>query len=345
MNYLEEQQSNLQLDFIDYELGKQWDSHVLISSLRQEIQRYLPSDLDYDPQDLEHQVLFRLTTFDPYSIDDDIVRNVVQEQYELLKERLSDVSSEIIQYIFRGLTGKSKDLNRYSRLILERDVQGQLVARNACVSLPVEFKKIEDQDVIKLFTEDLHYIHSSRVKGDTFGFFFEGDGIPWAVETTEPSTTAKQYKRDALLANGIHPDKAIELTRLYTLPGSPRNAISIIDSEVTKYYKQTDTEALFTTTMPTYAKTKSSTIAGGLNKVLLVKDLYHYFIRKEFGGGYRYELVNRTYLKNSPRIAFIKSHPNFPLLPSVEVFMTIKETSLAPLQPLKEKVIYAKNRD
>lgn len=341
---LKDQQRKLSLNVISYDLERMWGAHPLIADLRKRIDRFLPTEDIYDPQDLEHQVLFRLTTFDPKDITDEIIGFIVDEQYAIVKDRLSKLKFDV-EYLFRGLSGKCHDLNVNDRLALCWDGD-KLVARNDHRSYNVEFRVVHDEDIVSLFSNELHYIHRDRPKGDTFGFFFSGDSIPWAIETTEPSAIAKQYKREALLANGIDPNKAIELTRFYTLPGAPTNAISLMDGLVAKYYKQKGIEALYTTTMPMYSKTKSTTIAGGINKPLLVKDLRHKFIPEKIGDKTYYRHVT-TVPEGRSEVEVIKTHPNFPTMLVVEVFRSIDTSSLTPLPILADgsKVIYVSQRD
>ncbi len=341
---LKEQQRRLSVSVINYSLENMWSSHPLISDLRKRVITFLPKGKIYDPQDLEHQVLFRLTTFDPKDINDELIQFIVEEQYELVKERLNKLDYDI-EYLFRGLTGKYHDLNINDRLELKWENE-QLVAKNNCRSFNVEFRTVHDEDIVSLFSNELHYIHRDRPKGETFGFYFVGDSLPWAIETTEPSAIAKQYKRDALLANGIDPNKAIELTRFYTLPGAPTNAISLMDGLVAKYYKQKGIEALYTTTMPMYSKTKSTTISGGINKPLLVKDLRHKFIPEKINGKTFYRHVT-TVPEDHKEIEVIKTHPNFPTMLVVEVFRVLNTSELKPISILEDgtKVIYVIQRD
>lgn len=341
---LKEQQKKLSLNIINYDLERMWSSHPFIAELRKRIVNFMPKETNYDPQDLEHQALFRLTTFDPKDISDETIKFVIDEQFQIVKDRLSKLNFDT-EYLFRGTTGKYHDLNINDRLELcwQND---ELIARNARRSFKVEFKVVHDERIISLFSNELHYIHRDRPKGETFGFYFVGDEIPWAVETTEPSVIAKQYKRDALLANGIDPNKAIELTRFYTLPGAPTNAISLMDGLVAKYYKAKGMEALFTTTMPMYSKTKSTTIAGGINKPLLVKDLRHKFIPVSINDRICYRHVT-TIPEDSSDIKVVKTHPNFPTMLVVEVLRIINDPSLDALPVLKDesKVIYVVQRE
>ena len=336
---LREKQKKLKLTIINYNLDSQWNSSKIIDQLRKKIIKYFPLGL-YDPQNLEHQVLFRLTTFDPKEINEEIIKNVVEEQYLIIKSTLEKLNYDL-EYVFRGLTGKYKDLNIKERLTLYKDKNNKLLALNDNRSFEVEFKEIDDEKIIDLFTQEFHYIHNLRARGQTFGLFFKGDKIPFAIETTEPSILVKEYKREALLAHGIDPNKAIELTRLYCLPGSPKNVISLMDGLISKYFKEKGIEALFTTTMPMYAKSKATTISGGINKVLLVKDLRHTFIEEKIKGKtvYRHVIKLPEDLKNTK---IINTHPNFPKMLVVEVYKILNKPSLEELDILKEKnkVIY-----
>ena len=352
-NKLEEEQKKLQLNFINYDLDKNWHSHWLINSLRNDVlnlvtKKLEESDILFDPQDLEHQVLFYLTTYSPGTITKKTIKDAIEQQYLIVRERLLKYASKSeLDYLFRGLKVFYPDLNITYRLNLSHK-NNSLYAVGDGRKFKVEFKKITDEKQISLFTGGLHYIHQKRIKGDTFAFYFEGDRYPWAIETTERSIYARNYKRDALLAHGINPDNAIELTRLYTLPGSPLNSISLIDKLVKRYYQgQGDIEALFTCTMPSYSKTKAATIAGGLNKVLCVKDAEHYFIPRKINKETCWENVTKRWIEEKEYEGEIKeTHSDFKLLPVVDVFMTVKKTNLNPVSEIKnnKKVIYFKDK-
>lgn len=343
-------QQELDLEFIDFNLSKMWNSHWLMNSLRQSIaplveQKLLESDTHFDPQDLEHQTLFYLTTFDPGSITQKMISDVVYEQYLIVENRLLNaIPKDELAYIFRGLKKFYPDLNSTYRLKLIWK-ENKLVAIGEGREFEVEFKKVEaDDKIINLFTEVLHYVHQERSQGDIFGFYFKGDGYPWAIETCESGEFIRPYKQDALIAHGIDPEKAIEITRLYALPGSPINFVSVMDSFIRKYYKAKGMEALLTCTMPCYSKTQSTTTSGGLNRVLCVKQLKHSFIPKEIKGRQCWIMATKRWLEKNQYQGEIKhTHDFFTLLPKVDVFVTIqRHTTLSPLLGLKNNVIFFK---
>lgn len=368
---------NGELKLIDnINLKDDWIYHPLIKRIRELViplaeEKLRNSDIPFDPQDLEHQILFRITTFSPkqlfgykfanylknqiktwqdienlrienLEINSNILKDILEEQYLIIYRRLKAIENIIpLHKLFRGLAGNCCDLNRVNRLILEKE-NGHLVARGENEhQREVEFKKIDNRDLADILINKFHYIHNERSRGDVFAFFFKGDMFPWGIETTEKSCYSRSYKRMALLANGIHPDRAVELTRYYTFPGSPRNSISMIDGLVRAYYGPTEIEALATCVMPTYAKTKSSTIAGGINRLLLVKPLTHQFIKSEIDHRNVWQHATKRSISQSKyRGEILYSHPEFPLYPTFEVYVIIKkEPTFSKLPELENKVI------
>jgi len=354
-NEIKAKQEALSLNIVDYNLNEVWNSHWLIGSLRKDINplvelKLKSADIPFDPQDLEHQVLFFLTTYSPGKITHKIIEEVVEQQYLVIRDRLlKAMTKDELEYLFRGLKPFYPDLNTLYRLKIENRAD-KIFATGDGRCFEVEFKKIDDPRIISCFTGSLHYIHQERIEGDTFALFFKGDQYPWAIETTEKSTNSRQYKRNTLLAYGINPDKAVELTRLYTLPGSPLNAISLLDKLVKKYYQEnSDVEALFTCTMPSYSKSKSTTIAGGINNVLCIKEALHYFIQKNIDEKVCWEAVTKRWIDKSKdeSIEFRKTDQDFKLLPVIDVFMPIKKLKTEPLPVLKDgkKVIFYKQNE
>lgn len=107
LSRLQREQNQLSLNLIEYSLEEEWQSSRLIGELRKRVYPKLPSGL-FDPQDLEHQTLFRLTTYDPNDITDETIDEVIREQHAIIENRLSSVSDR--EYLFRGFNHRSKDL-------------------------------------------------------------------------------------------------------------------------------------------------------------------------------------------------------------------------------------------
>lgn len=168
---LQKRQNKLFINLVDYDLKKQWHSHELVNDLRKIVVARMPTGL-FDPQDLEHQVLFRLTTYDPRHITEGIIDKTIAEQMVIIEDRLRNTNADL-EYLFRGLTGRHKDLNIHDRLEL-KNMSGKLVALGNGRSFNVEFRKITDPVTISLFTEKLHYIHSGRQKRRRVWLLFRG---------------------------------------------------------------------------------------------------------------------------------------------------------------------------
>lgn len=290
---LKEYQKKLHPEVINFDLSTTWNTYWLMKALRKEVaihtERLLEEALRtedgilFDPQDLEHQSLFFLTTWNPSEITEEVIEQAVAEQYAVVSHKMeSEMTHRERNYLFRGLTKFYPDLNvrTSDRLTLVWD-GNDLFARGIGRNFQVIFKEITDQKIIELYTRTLHYIHYSRNGGRTFGLFFKGDQYPFAVQSIEP--VDREYKKDALLYAGINPTKTIEVTRMYTLPGSPKNIASIMDGLVRRLIKEEGVEAMITTVMPAYAKTKGTTIAGGMSAPFLVKKLEHLFFKNKEG--------------------------------------------------------------
>lgn len=217
---LEDQQKKLKLEYIDFDLDATWLSSRLIERLRKELRKYLANCWHFDPQDLEHQVLFRLTCYDPAEINKKLIEEIVEEQKYLIHERLAKLDVDL-DWLFRGLSGRFPDLNCQNRLTMRKE-DGCLYAAGHGVKIPVDFRKIDDEKIIRVFTGELHYIHQERNRGEVLGFFFRGDKYPFAVETTEPSVNVRQYKRDALLATALTPRWRLNLLAFTHSPEAPR---------------------------------------------------------------------------------------------------------------------------
>jgi hypothetical protein len=377
------------LTFPEIDLLKEWPTHTLIKCIRDQLSPKIneivrKAKFLFDPQDLEHQILFRLTTFLPsklfikgsllegyfeqcgiyrdwqkipklslkiiseFKLNPDIINYVIEEQLLILSDRMrkSKLSLNIIfknikikeedRYVLRWQ--KTEDNNRKSLIAVRINKNGKIID-----SIPVDFRQIYQDNLTINFTRDLHYIHTDRASGDTFGLYFKDNDPPFAIESIESMKQSPVFRKDALLAKGFNPNYGIELTRLYTWPNSPRNIIGIMDHLVTNHYKSTsDIEVITTTVMPTYAKTRSTTIAGGINKVFYAKQLSHKFIRKNIDKKIVWEYITTRNLKKIKSVSncnVIETHPKFPLYPTLGVYKQIKTKSFDEFPEIKGKII------
>lgn len=327
-------------ELVDYSLNSSWNAHWVLGALRDtvriEVETLLAaSAIPFDPQDVEHQALFYLTIMNPSEITVNDIKMAVASQGTIVQSRLQRIAGTFdLEHIFRGLRGTSHDLNCLDRLKM-RCENGKLTAVSSdgrCFA--VEFRQLTDTAIISLYTRDLHYIHQERSCGETFGLFFAGDPLPWAVETVEYSRDVRGYKRAALRAHGIDPDNTVELTRLYTLPGCPLNAISILDKLVARHYREQGVDAMFTRTMPSYSKSCSTTISGGMTEVLCTKELRHYFVETEEGGQRDWVVSSKRFVEKHPEIPYRMTHTAFKLLPAVDVFMPLSRTCARRTDPI-----------
>ncbi len=103
------------------------------------------------------------------------------------------------------------------------------------------------------------------------------------------------------------------------------NTTSIMDGLVFSLYKnkQEHIDAFTTAIMPDYSLSKSQ-ISGGMNQVYLLKKLKHIFISKIIDGTPVWEHVTTRRLSESSNVSILKNHPNFPLLPVIEVVKPFK---------------------
>lgn len=376
----------------DIDLKKDWPIHPLMVHIRRQIipvvdEIVRSTDLLFDPQDLEHQILFRLTTFAPselfkkgalleeyleqtgvyqdwrkipkldpnivseFSLNKHIVQQVVEEQLLITQDRMNK-SKLPLAIVFKGIRGNDRVFTRnederyrlqWYKIEGEKHLAAVKVTKqgNIIDSINVKFRRMNKNELAIKYTRDLYYLHTDRAQGDAFGFYLEGSDFPFAIETVESTINSLSFRHDALLMRGFDADHGIELTRLYTWPGSPRNIIGLADRLVIKYYKSTSNiEVVITTVTPSYAKTRSTTIAGGIEHVLYVRPLSHKFIRREISGTVVWQYIT---IRNLNGLDFhdtdiIETNTRFPLYPSVGAYKQIGRRSFSELPEIQGKI-------
>jgi len=265
-----------------------WQKDARIEKIRKvlipKINRSLAhSKIKFDSQDLEHQVLFRMTT----SLD---FQKAFEEQRYIVIERMKNTQVKPNQLFCFGFKRKDEWYVKWGK------------RREKLYAIHESGKKREI--IFKELTEsyshifnDYHYIHCSRGNGMTFGFFLKGKKYPFAIEQVEPCSESSDYKKAVLMLLGINYNMAVELTRFYSVPNTPKNLIGILDKLVGRALRDKGYEYMMTAVMPAFAKTKATTIAGGINKPIFAKRLKLQFYKRSDG---RFQLcVNRNKPKNA----------------------------------------------
>jgi hypothetical protein len=243
--------------------------HPVMGVLKKYLEKYIPNYKQmhnvqtlFDPMDLLYQVAFRLTTFEydqifsnfktmkglppsdgfeqstmgdyrylsaishfdwsKLEIRPELIDRLIVEQLELCQRRYAESKLDVTEVL-----GKSGIFGEAGWSIIQ--TKDGIICVNA--NDRTKTKKIRFGEVDPKFAEDFHktfhYIHAPRVDR-SFGLFLEGSDTPFTVGGIEPID--RQYKKDALLIYGFDPDKFFDFTRLYSLPGVPKNASSVISS-------------------------------------------------------------------------------------------------------------------
>lgn len=349
-----------------YDLHGNWPHHPMMMDLRKRItpivNKVVQTHPLIDPQDLIHQVLFRLTTYSPRDIYNnllmgklkndgvlekpekisrldpnflqkqlinwELINSTVEEQTTLAKKRNSGKGS-IYNYFRKKDIFSSDEEKRWCL----HSRNGQLFVKSPFGGERNVVFEIVNSQLAHSITGQHHYIHATRSRGYSFGLRIEDEEIPFAIETVESTTEAREVKQKAWLAKGFHPLRGFELTRLYTFPGGPKNVIGILDRLVPEALLKIFplTEFVSTTVMPTYALTRSTTIAAGIDEVVLARTRPHKFISHNVNGVICLEQITNRKLDGISNNEVFESHPEFPLLPALEVVKAINKKSFAPI--------------
>ena len=162
-----------------------------------------------------------------------------------------------------------------------------------------------------------------------FGFFIRGEKIPFAIEEVEPCDISRNYKKAVLMLSDVNYHTTVELTRFYSVPNTPKNLISLLDRLVGQALRDKGYEWMMTSVMPAFAKTKATTVAGGINIPLLAKKLILEFCERK---DKKYELCVprlKAKMKNNIKVVGIKKE----LFPVIEMIKPL----VGGLKPNLEK--------
>ena len=335
-----------------------WPHDPLMETIKEKIQPFLKADFLLDPADLKYQVLFRLTTFhlselfnervDKYvrkvgaydswenipklkkefllkqTINEKLVKSVVQEQLEVIKLRLA-----ASKFPIEAILNPKNKVFRESGWIINRE-NGKIFAAKEKEKVGLRFGLVPKRYAEELH-EKLHYIHCSRVDS-AFGLFIKGEKIPFSVLATQKID--RDYKKKAVLLKGFDYTKVVDFTRLYSFSGAPMNTSSVIFGLTRDHLrKNSDIQASLSAFMPSYANGMSM-FAGGLDSVLIAKPLTHTFERITGTNLYKH-VVKR--LEDSSNEDFV--HSKIPLLPTLELLASIQKPLLDPSLEVEGKML------
>lgn len=339
-----------------------WPTDVMMTRLRRDVapitDRYIDnSGLLCDDRDLKYQTLFRLTTYDVAEIFEggsefenylrdigafynwrnilgvdqsrvdalklnrDLVDEVVGEQAAIIERRLAQSKLPLPEILLpKGMFGESGWYiqKKNGRVFATKDTGDSYVDED----IELSFREIET-GVAEQYHSDLHYIHTPRVE-KAFGMFVDGEELPFSVLSLQ--RVDREYKKNALLYQGYDPDKCYDLTRLYSRPGTPGNASSAMFSLVFSHLRsETNTQAVLSAFMPSYATGVSMT-SSGMDRSILIKPLHHSFIRVDGG---LFEHMTRRRLDQAVSGSVV--HNRVPLLPVVELMCPIQKPRFDPV--------------
>jgi len=288
-----------------------WQKDKRIQNIRNQINKKIRlsvarSKAKFDTQDLEHQILFRMAT-DSISLD-----QAFKEQKYIVQERMKNAEVKPDKLFCFGVLRTGKCL----KLVWGKD-RKKLYAIDDKKKIEIIFKEITNQkekDICSDIMQNYHYIHSSRPEGYLYGFYVKGHKLPFAIEQVEPCDLSRNYKKAILMLHDINYHSVCELTRFYSVPNTPKNIIGILDKLVGRDLREKGFEFMMTSVMPAYAKTKSTTIAGGIDTPLYAKELSFEFFKRPDN---RYQLCTKREKDKLTNPDIIKT--KWKLFPTIEM--------------------------
>lgn len=275
------------------------------------------SKIKFDAQDLEHQILFRMTTMKEGEAFDKL-NKIFKEQKGIVVERMKNAvipPDKLFQFGF--LRKQNNHLMKWDRETLFS--QNTLTGEKKEVIFR-EIKDLIEKEYLASIINDYHYIHYSRNKGWLYGFFIKGKNLPFALVEVEPCNFSRHYKKAILELLNINYKKCVEITRFYSIPNTPKNIVGLRDKLTTKEMKKKHFNWIMTATMPCFSKTKSTTIAGGIDNPIFAKRLSILFFERKDG---KWEFCVNRRAEKMKNTNIIKN--KWGLFPVIEVIKPIKK--------------------
>jgi hypothetical protein len=276
-----------------------------------------------------------------YALNEDVLKRIVHEQALITADRLKGVDPKMIGLIKRtGIFSESGwKLKKYKGSVFA--VRADQETNRELDKREVFFRSV-DTEYAKYLQEKFHYIHTPRAV-KSYGLFLEGEELPFSVVAFDE--VDREYKKDLLLMLGYNPEKCLDLSRLYSRPGTPFNTSSTIFSLAFAHLRENEpsTQAVLSAFMPTYSHGMSM-ISAGFNFGVLVKEWRHSFAKRNINGKDAWELVTKRRVDNEQTIM----ESQWPLLPVFELLATLRPPRFTPFDDLTHRwcqKIYRKLED
>ncbi|MHB1908021.1 MAG: hypothetical protein ACYCQJ_04005 [Nitrososphaerales archaeon] len=214
-------------------------------------------------------------TINSLQINDELLDNIIQGQFEIIVARLNKSKLDIDRFV--NSSGILANRNTDQLLIRKcfDNINYFLCEGEKSIGQALEFKKIEDIEFVRNIESDLHYIHTPRAELG-FGLFHPEDPLPISVISL--AKIDRPYKQQVLSCFGYDPSSCFDVPRMYHRAGAPKNASSTMLGLLRHFIKHNlpETHALITAFTPSYSSGKSM-IAGGFKRIAYMKELRHVF--------------------------------------------------------------------
>ena len=353
--------------------------HKLMAALKEQVQKEVKklstkNAWRLDRNDLVLQVLFRLTTYRPseiyalpnimdiYSKRDvlydmlsiryyntlsyepkylnlNLVRDIIYEQALIILRRLKEAACHLALDLFF----KDQDQEESCRMSLKNDGDDiYAVSKASGIREKVYFREV-DQSIANYIHKYLHYIHTPRADF-SYGFFFEGEEYPFSVVGIERIRN-RPYKEKALAMYGYDYHNCLEFTRLYSRPGGPKQATSMLSSRAIKAAIQDympNFQAGITTHMPTYGG-ESMDATAFKHYFSLKAENFHRFILREINGQDCYEMLTNRRWEECDTKSMIMTKT--PLLPVVELLYALQNERITRLFEIEKTTLIQRKRE
>lgn len=219
------------------------------------------------------------------------------KQYSINSNLIYDELFSLIGYlkyslpIYTDLKEKCQLLWRNSKIILT-DKQYQEVGLDG-VRRNINFRRVPP-DIGAKIQGDIHYIKSRRL--DTlyeFGLFMPNAQVPFAYAAF--SLLDRHYLLNLPLFNDVPKDKIFVLTRAYSFPYSPYNAMSALYSRCFNYLKKNVGVSYIVTAINQNLFFSGASLQGANMALIATSPMKHYYLDGRYSTRRKLERTNNIF--------------------------------------------------